>query len=516
MDRVCACGMGSRVRLHLIFFLSSLTALTGCTELRRLGGDADAGLSLGEGDDHLPRVEEDLSMLVSGDDLSMSLTPPDFYGLSSGTGVYNDLGIDRDAAGCAMGEVAGMCPNPIAFNAACEPTTSDPEICNNGLDDNCDGRVDEGCPCTPGAVQRCFLGPPGKLGVGGCTQGTQTCVGVEFGTWDDCIDSLPPRGETCDGLDNDCNGCIDDGLCCAGGLVCPAPGDPRIADVPPYSTLQLKGGDYFSGNGVTWKWTVDGGPCDKLFVSSSFTPKLNPRPRSFTLTNANSKDASVHFTLSGDYTITLTVVDANGLTFTCTWVQHVIGPGVRFELCWDHQGTGAQGGADLDLHVHKPGTTTNWYSGTSPVGGQARSDDCHWDNCTAPRFQSPPTASKRIDWELPNTTPADACAGPSTARPGPRSATATTRGSTPTTSTQSASPRTPTSTTPETATPSAPWCTTTDRTTARRATTSPSTPSSTCTAAASSRRPTVRSRIRSSDSTTAPALPRASCGASPT
>ena len=52
------------------------------------------------------------------------------------------------------------------------------------------------------------------------------------------------------------------------------------------------------------------------------------------------KDAVAHFTLSGDYTVTLTVVGADGITYTCTWVQHIIGPGVRFELCWDNSDSG--------------------------------------------------------------------------------------------------------------------------------------------------------------------------------
>src|SRR6185436_8446361 len=217
----------------------------------------------------------------------------------------SDLGVDRDAAGCMSGQVAGSCPNPIAANVGCTPNATDPEICDNGLDDNCNGQVDEGCSCIPGSVQRCFLGPPGKRNIGGCTDGMQFCVGSEFATWGECTGAIGPRPESCDGLDNDCNGCNDDGLCCGGGLTCPAPGDPRIADVAPYTDKQLHGGDFFTGtNAVSWSWTVEGGPCDKLFLSSTFTPKLNPRPKSFTLTNATSQDATVHFTLSGDYTVT--------------------------------------------------------------------------------------------------------------------------------------------------------------------------------------------------------------------
>jgi hypothetical protein len=99
--------------------------------------------------------------------------------------------------------------------------------------------------------------------------------------------------------------------------------------------------------------------------------------QSFTVTGANMQNATVHFTLSGDYTITMTVTDPQGNVFTCTWVQHVIGPGVRFELCWDHTGKSGMGGADLDLHVHKPGSTTKWFG--MPM--KPNLDDCNFSDC---------------------------------------------------------------------------------------------------------------------------------------
>jgi hypothetical protein len=90
--------------------------------------------------------------------------------------------------------------------------------------------------------------------------------------------------------------------------------------------------------------------------------------------------------LSGDYHVTMTVVDTANTTFSCTWVQHVQGPGIRFELCWDHTGTATQGGADLDLHVHKPGSTTSWF--TNANNGAANPDDCNFYNCTASEYSA--------------------------------------------------------------------------------------------------------------------------------
>jgi hypothetical protein len=314
------------------------------------GNGGTAGGGGGGGDDGAP----DLSIDTSGD----------------GGSAYNaDFAINSM---CVPPQMATQCPNPIPSNAGCkgaEDCGSDGS--GNGLDDNCNGVVDEGCACRPGSVEKCFLGAPGRRGVGGCTDGNATCTGTEFGTWGPCMGSIGPQSEKCDKLDNDCNGCADDGLCCTAGIDCPAPGDPRIAPKPPYTDVPLKGELFFPGAATSWSWTIVGGPCDQLFYAT--TQNHN---QSFTLTGATRRDAVAHFTLSGDYTVTLTVVGADGMTYTCSWVQHIVGPGVRFELCWDQ----SDSDDDIDLHVHRPGTTTNWFSTTGSDSNVNR-DDCHFVNC---------------------------------------------------------------------------------------------------------------------------------------
>jgi len=207
-------------------------------------------------------VSEDMS----GDDLLMSFMPPDLLGIEAGN-VY-DLAVNADASGCAPGQMGTTCPSPTPAAAGCGPV----EDCvldggpGNGLDDDCNGLVDDGCTCTSGSVQRCFTGPPGKRGVGACNDGLETCIGTEFGTWGPCVGAIGPSPEVCDGLDNDCDGCADDGLCCSGGVLCPGPNDPRIAPVAPFSSKTYMGTSFFSGTVTTWTWTVEGGPCDKLFA----------------------------------------------------------------------------------------------------------------------------------------------------------------------------------------------------------------------------------------------------------
>ncbi|HXU68383.1 MAG TPA: hypothetical protein VN947_03590 [Polyangia bacterium] len=344
------------------------------------GGNAGSAGSGGGGDG-----SPDLSVDDSGD---------------GGTAYNADFAVNSM---CVPPQMATQCDKPIPSNAGCQAS----EDCGangmgNGLDDNCNGTVDEGCVCRPGDVEKCFIGPPGRRGVGGCTDGSATCAGNEFGSWGPCIGSIGPQNESCDKLDNDCNGCADDGLCCNAAIDCPAPGDPRIAPKPPYTDVPLKGELFFPGAATSWSWTVVGGPCDQLFYSTTMGHN-----QSFTLTGANTKDAVAHFTLSGDYTVTLTVVGADGQTYSCTWVQHIIGPGVRFELCWDH----SDSEDDIDLHVHKPGTTTAWFS-TTGSSSNNNPDDCFYYNCKASEYPTPGTGDPIPDWGYANSAIAQCIGSP--------------------------------------------------------------------------------------------------------
>ena len=90
------------------------------------------------------------------------------------------------------------------------------EICGNGLDDTCDGVVDEGCPCEPGATRVC------GSNVGACREGLQTCDAD--GVWMElCEGEVAPRTETCDEADDDCDGEVDEDFVCERPIVmCPA------------------------------------------------------------------------------------------------------------------------------------------------------------------------------------------------------------------------------------------------------------------------------------------------------
>ncbi|NOY91731.1 MAG: hypothetical protein GXP55_11070 [Deltaproteobacteria bacterium] len=66
-----------------------------------------------------------------------------------------------------------------------------------------------GCPCLPGTLGECFPGDDALEGVGLCVAGQTLCVNRRWGL---CAGSIAPRGEICNGLDDDCDGVADDGV----------------------------------------------------------------------------------------------------------------------------------------------------------------------------------------------------------------------------------------------------------------------------------------------------------------
>jgi hypothetical protein len=87
--------------------------------------------------------------------------------------------------------------------ACVQNVQSSGETCD-GEDDNCDGQTDEG---NPGGGGGCNTGLQGV-----CAAGTLTCQNGGLG----CVQNVGAGNEACgDGLDNDCNGAVDDGCGCA-------------------------------------------------------------------------------------------------------------------------------------------------------------------------------------------------------------------------------------------------------------------------------------------------------------
>lgn len=88
------------------------------------------------------------------------------------------------------------------------------ERCDNELDDDCDGSVNESCPCEAGSKRRCYDGDETTRGKGECADGEQQCVA---GVWGECQGAIVPRTQLCSGRDDDCDGSVDEGCPCTAG-----------------------------------------------------------------------------------------------------------------------------------------------------------------------------------------------------------------------------------------------------------------------------------------------------------
>ncbi|MCZ7682042.1 MAG: putative metal-binding motif-containing protein [Sandaracinaceae bacterium] len=238
-----------------------------------------------------------------------------------------DDGVVGPACALTLGVCAGStqaCGGAAGF-VACDASRygssyQATETSCDGQDNDCDGLVDEGCTCVDGATQAC------GLATGVCERGTQTCSGGEWGActggvepaaelcngldddcdgtsdddltapacaltlgvcagsrqtcggaagWQACAGtaSYGPRyaatedgasdESLCDGLDNDCNGTVDDG--CASGPLVTGAADQAFPDL---FNRHLVYSEYIGGNWELYFRNLDRGTARRLTTNA--------------------------------------------------------------------------------------------------------------------------------------------------------------------------------------------------------------------------------------------------------
>src|SRR5262249_37012195 len=116
------------------------------------------------------------------------------------------------------------CNGLVDENGVCQQCVPTPEVCN-GMDDDCDGIADD---------NPVDVGKPCGLNIGVCKPGFTACVNGAL----QCAGGVGPSSEACNGLDDDCNGVVDGmtrpcyggppgtegvGVCRAGSQACVSP-----------------------------------------------------------------------------------------------------------------------------------------------------------------------------------------------------------------------------------------------------------------------------------------------------
>ena len=182
-------------------------------------------------------------------------------------------------------------------SAAINPEAA--EVCD-GIDNNCNGQIDEGLP------QSTYFSDSDGDGFGDPATAVQGCS-PPAGYVDrpgDCNDTNaainPDAAEVCDGIDNNCNGQIDEGLTSVTTIaVIPTSnvytgGNPNIIYLgygPQSVKLEASGGE-------SYKWSPSKGLSNANIADPVFTPsKAGSYPFTVTATNSNGCEATASVTI---------------------------------------------------------------------------------------------------------------------------------------------------------------------------------------------------------------------------
>jgi hypothetical protein len=220
--------------------------------------------------------------------------------------------------------------NHVAFSAT--------ETCN-GVDDNCDGRIDEGfntssdpnncggcgAVCAlPGAVAKCV---GGTCLVNNCTAGRADADGNPANGCEYACPVLPTKAEVCNGLDDDCDGKIDDSPTDVGtSCQTNCPGGVCHGVCTPGTTTCVSGSKICQGGGGVQLEICNGADddCDNV-IDNGFNKQTDPLNCGNCGNACNLANTSVNSCVAGLCKVgacdpgfsNLDGNDANGCEHTC-------------------------------------------------------------------------------------------------------------------------------------------------------------------------------------------------------